>query len=95
VAYRLAIHPETARKLLSGETWAHVEDPEGPLVMRRKGPDSQNANRAVLTRVEVREIRGHHAAGMPAAQIARLYGVSKCTIRDIVKYRTWRDDPGE
>lgn len=89
IADRLVVHPETARKLLIGETWSHVPD---PVVMRKRGPGSEDAPLSILTWTEAREIRGHHAAGMPVKQIAALYGVSRSTVRDIIKGRTWRED---
>ncbi len=45
---------------------------------------------AKLTESDVRTIRRRHAARESIASLARAYGVSSRTIRDIVRYVTWR-----
>jgi hypothetical protein len=90
IADARGVSHETVRHVLTGETWSHVPDPDGPIVMRRKGPDSDSAARTILDWEAVDAIRAGHAAGRSRAELAREHGCSKCTIRDIIKGRTWR-----
>jgi len=90
IAEKHGVHPETVRKLLKGETWSHVPDPEGPLVMRRRGPDAEASNLARLDWGLAEEIRGHLAAGMRPKQVAAIYEISVSAVRDIQHGRTWR-----
>jgi hypothetical protein len=92
IAEKYEVNPETIRNVLLGRSWAHVPDPLGPIVMRRKGPSSVGSNLSRLDWEQAAEIRGHHAAGLSYARIAALYDVDKCTVRDIVKERTWRPE---
>jgi hypothetical protein len=92
IADRYHVHEETIRNLLVGNTWSHVPDPHGPLIMRKKGPSSEDAPLSRLTQIEADEIRGHVAAGMEVRVVARLYDVSPSTVRDIARGRTWRGD---
>lgn len=89
--YKEIASDETIRKVLVGETWAHVPDPLGPIAMRA-GPESDAAGMTKLDWETVDQIRTERAAGKSYAQIAAGKGVSKCTVRDIVKGRTWRAD---
>ena len=82
---------EAIRHVLIGKTWSHVPDPDGPLVMRRKGPASDACALTKLDWGSVAAIRKGHAAGRSYGTLAKEFGVSKCTIRDIVKGRTWRE----
>lgn len=96
IAIRYHVHRETIRSILTGKTWTHVPDPEGPCLIRRRGPtSSMDALASKLDTTEVEEIRGHLAASTPVATIAALYGVSTSTIRDIRERRTWRSIPPE
>jgi hypothetical protein len=38
-----------------------------------------------------RTIRREHAAGSFYAALARQFSISECTIRDIIKGRTWKE----
>lgn len=89
IAERFGVAAETIRNVLTGRSWRHVPDPLGPITMRR-GPESEESPKAKLNRAEAEEVRGHHAAGLSYARIASLYGVSKPTVRDVVKGRTWK-----
>lgn len=93
VAEKLGTSAECVRHVLIGETWAHVPDPLGPVVMRRKGPESEDCHLARLDWETVAEIRRQLAAGLSRKQVAALHGVSWCTIRDIAVRRTWRTPP--
>ena len=90
IASTFDVAPETIRHVLIGETWSHVPDLDGPLVMRRHGPAPVRARRRSSTG-EARAIREGHAAGRSYHELATEFGVSKCTIRDIIKGRTWRE----
>lgn len=91
IALEFAVSPETIRHVLIGETWSHVVDPDGPIVMRRHGPDSDSASNTKLNRGSVRAIRAGHAAGRSYRELGAEFGVNYCTIRDIIKGRTWRE----
>jgi hypothetical protein len=76
----------------AGRTWRHVPDPEGPGPIRlRRGPTSEASPLARLDWEAVRAIRAGKAAGRSYRELAREHGVNRCTIRDIVKGRTWKD----
>jgi hypothetical protein len=89
IAADLGVSPETVRNVLIGRTWSHVADPLGPIVMRR-GPESDAASLTRLDWDAVAAIRAGRSAGRTYDELARQHGVSKCTIRDIIKGRTWR-----
>jgi hypothetical protein len=58
-------------------------------VSQRGGQPGELNSSAVLSRTDVIAIKGHIAAGLCGACIARLYGVRKETIYSIAKGRTW------
>ncbi len=90
IAEKYGVAQETIRQLLVGLTWSHVPDPLGKVVMRRRGAHPDTARRAKLDRAKAEDIRGHRAAGMSCLQIAAIYGITECTVRDITKGRTWK-----
>jgi hypothetical protein len=90
IAADLGVSPEAVRHVLTGKTWRHVADPLGPIVMRR-GPDPDAAPLTRLDREAVAAIRAGKAAGRSYRELAREHGVNRCTIRGIVKGRTWKD----
>lgn len=90
IAGDLGVAEETIRHVLIGETWRHVPDPDGPITMR-KGPDSDAAGNTKLDWATVRQIRAEHGAGKSYAMLAEEHGVSKCTVRDIIVGRTWKE----
>lgn len=90
IAAELAVNPETVRNVLTGRTWSHVPDPEGPIALRRPGPDPDAAVNTRLDWESVAAIRAGRAAGRTYADLAREHGVDRCTVRDILKGRTWR-----
>jgi len=49
----------------------------------------QNGN-ARLTPELVREIRELHAQGASANALTEAYGLSKCAMRELLDYRSWR-----
>jgi hypothetical protein len=91
IAADLGISEELARRVLVGKAWRHVPDPLGPIVMHRKGPAMGDAHNAVLDRDGAREIRRRHAGGESYVSLAKRFGIHKCTVRDVVKRRTWKD----
>ena len=91
IAVEFNVDPETIRHVLIGKSWSHVPDPDGPIVMRRHGPDSNAAAKAKLDWASVRAIRKGRAAGRTYQDLATEFDVNKCTIRDIIKERTWRE----
>ena len=91
VAEKIGVSAECVRHVLLGETWAHVPDPLGPIVMRRRGcPGSEDTHLAKLDAVAVAEIRQLVEAGATRKAIAERFGVSKSTVRDIAHGRTWK-----
>lgn len=90
IAEKLEVSEECIRHVLTGKTWAHIPDPLGPIVMRRKGPSSEECHLSILDWDQVAEIRAQRAAGKTYKEIAAAKGVSVCTVRDIDKERTWR-----
>jgi calcineurin-like phosphoesterase family protein len=56
----------------------------------RVGPRGATNSHAVLTEPLVAEIRASEGS---TAELATLYGVSTSTIRDILKWRTWKEAP--
>ncbi len=93
IAVDLGVSEEAIRHVLIGRTWSHVIDPQGPLVMRHRGPDSESAPRSKLDWETVAEIRRLHADGKTYRQIAEQLGVNQCTVRDVCVYRTWKNPP--
>ncbi len=92
IAADLGISEEATRHVLIGRTWGHVPDPDGPIVMRRRGPEKGGGTNARLDWDTAREIRAEYAAGAGSYQkLAHRYGVDKCTIRDIISGRTWQE----
>jgi len=91
IASTFHVAPETIRHVLIGESWSHVIDPDGPLVMRRHGPAPGEGAKTLLDWGSVRAIREGHAAGRSYRELSAEHGVSKCTIRDAIKGRTWRE----
>jgi hypothetical protein len=91
IAIEFDVSEETIRHVLIGETWSHVPDPDGPIVMRRHGPGSDSASNTKLDWGSVRAIRAGHAAGRSYRKLGAEFGVDRCTIRDIIKGRTWRE----
>jgi hypothetical protein len=91
VAEKLGVSAECVRHVLIGETWAHVPDPLGPVVMRGKGcRDSEDGPLARLDWPTVAKIREQLVAGVPRLEVARRFGVSKGTVQDIIHKRTWK-----
>jgi hypothetical protein len=85
------VAPETVRHVLVGKSWTHVPDPDGPVVMSA-GLDSMDVATAKLEWEDLANIRRLHAKGeLSYRQIANVHGVSKETVQDLVKRRTWRD----
>jgi hypothetical protein len=91
LATEFGVAEETVRHVLTGKTWSHIPDPDGPIAMRRRGPESERCHMTKLDWDSVRVIRREHAAGQSYAALAKRFWISTCTIRDIVKRRTWRD----
>jgi predicted DNA-binding protein YlxM (UPF0122 family) len=90
IAADIGVSEEAVRQVLIGKTWSHVPDPEGLIVMRRKGPDSDSAPKTKLDWETVETIRRQHADGLSYGEIALAHDISKCTVRDIIKGRTWK-----
>lgn len=72
--------------IITGRTWKHVGGPVDP------APLMQGARyrRSPLTDGMVEAIRARYTAGETAGALARDYGVSRGTVRDIVTGRTWK-----
>jgi hypothetical protein len=79
-----------------GRTWRTVPDPLGPIVMRRRGcAGSEECHLSRLDWETVAEIRRQLADGVPRLEVARRFGVSRGTVQDLLKGRTWRTPPDD
>lgn len=58
--------------------------------MRKGRPRGEDVTNAKLTEAQVGQILGLVAAGHPQASVARRYSVSKATVCNIVKGKSWR-----
>ena len=76
------------RHLRAGAQLDNVRDREER--GRTNTPKGEQHGRAVLTEGDVADIRRLRRAGHTYLNIAYLMGVSKATVADIVKGRTWR-----
>jgi hypothetical protein len=59
---------------------------------RKRGIRGEENRLAKLTKANVAEIRRRQALGERQGDLGKIYGVTKTTIGDIVKQRTWRGD---
>lgn len=60
---------------------------------RRSPPIGELNGSAILTQDSVREIRNLHVAGNGIRALARQFGTTPATIRNVVRRRTWRHVP--
>lgn len=73
--------------LIDGSHWDNIQD----AIERGRFDSVGEANpKACLTSPEVTEIRNAFSNGTTIDTLADRYNVSDCTIRDIVKWRTWK-----
>jgi hypothetical protein len=95
IADMMDMSEEAVRHVLVGKTWAHVPDPGGPIIMRAKGPSSEESPLAKLDWDLVREIRARLKDGRTCREVVEdlQLPVSICAIRDIWKNRTWKQAP--
>jgi len=89
IAADLGVSEEAIRQVLIGRAWTAIPDPDGPIVMRH-GPDSDACANTKLDWDSVAEIRHQRTEGLSYRAIGEKHGVSKATIRDICKRRTWK-----
>lgn len=68
--------------------WATIEENKADMVLHGTAPRGEKNANHVLTEGDVREIR---AIGgfLPSRRLASIYGVSKTTITDVMKRRSW------
>lgn len=92
IAADLGVAEETVRHVLVGKTWSHIPDPDGPIVMARRGPQSDECANTKLDWASVRAIRAGHAAGKSYTELAAEFGVARPTIAGIVKLRQWKEN---
>jgi predicted DNA-binding protein YlxM (UPF0122 family) len=90
IAARLKVSAAAVRCVLIGQTWRHLPDPDGPIVIRKPGASGEDHHSAKLTVVDVRAIRRAYTAGEGEMALARRFGVSPATIYQIVQGKTWR-----
>ncbi len=93
IADDFGVSEDCVRHVLIGKTWSHVIDPDGPVVMRHAGPDSEGSPRAKLDWETVAIIRRERTEGLSYRQIAARHDIDRCTVRDIAKRRTWKNPP--
>lgn len=90
IAERFGVQGKTIWRVLAGESWTHISDPLGSVVIRRAAPSPENSPRAALDWDRVAQIRDARESGAPVAKLAEQFGVTGATIRNICMYRTWR-----
>ena len=79
--------------IVAGKVWTHVG---GPVVPVSGVPVGERSGASKLTEADIVEIRGRYAAGgVTQEDLAREFGVTVSTIRNITNRRTWKHIPGE
>ena len=90
IAADIEASQEAIRQVLLGRTWAHVSDPVGPIVMRRRGAEPGAGPTVKLDWEAAVAIRACHSRGRSHKELAQEFGCSQTTVRDIVNWRTWK-----
>jgi predicted transcriptional regulator len=87
IAADYGVSPTTIAYAIRGDTWKHIQSeynlPKGP----RKG---EQHSKSVLTEAAVLNARARRATGESYPSIAASYGVSRLTIADAVRGKTWK-----
>lgn len=93
IAEKFGVAKRTIRQVLTGQSWRHVIDPQGPVKMRMKGCTPEQSPSAKLIWDDVREIRRLRFEGMTCTQIAARFGLSCSAVRDVINRRCWKHQP--
>ena len=84
---RYGVHERIAGQAVRGTTWRHVCDPVPYSVTNKvRGIKSPNAK---LTEDDVRTIKARLQAGESMCSLARVFGVSYSTVRNIKFGKVW------
>ena len=89
IARGFGVHHTTILGILTGRTWSHISDPQGPVAMRPVGAVGRRASRTRATEADVREIRQRHRLGETIGELSLSYGLGRNTVRCIVRRLTW------
>lgn len=89
LAGETGIPDHTIQKIITGRTY---KDADGPICKNNKRNKKGEGNgRAKLTESTVRRVRQMSSTGKyTAADIAAILDIKKCTVSDIVSFRTWK-----
>lgn len=69
------------------------QDNMSDMAAKGRSPRGEQSPRAKLTADTVRAIRFQHGAGVSGYALARQYGMSYTTVKDLLRGRTWKQEP--
>lgn len=78
-----------ANNALSNLRWGTPQENSDDMVKHGSGNRGEKANQSSLTELDVLTIRSLRRSGVRACDIASMFGVSRPTVSDITKRRTW------
>jgi len=80
LAQQYGVSPSAILNIVKHKVWTHVD-----------GPKQTRDIRAKLKEEQVREIRAlYESGGISPTELAKKYNVSPRTIRDIIKFKSWK-----
>jgi Mor family transcriptional regulator len=85
LAHEYDVDPASISSIIKGKGWKHIELPRNTTNLRQ----GENNNTAILTETKVLEIIEKYPTST-YRELGREYGVSHCTIADIIKGKTWK-----
>lgn len=92
LARRYGVSETAVAKAIRGETWKRAG---GPIHAEIGRPSGEDHPRARLTNADAEVIRhAYIASGVSRAELARRYGVSEGTIKNVLADKTYKSDPG-
>lgn len=86
---KFGVVAQNVHEIVTGKLYKSVGGPIATGKVRK--PKGEKNPKAKLTMETVRQIRQAHSQGKNPKELAALYSISDCTIRDIVKNRTWKE----
>lgn len=81
IAKKFSIHKSTVLRIVSGETWRHVDENRKPFDNGRK-----------LNKEDAKKIRELFSSGISQKDISKIYGVARCTISNIIRNYRWKSE---
>jgi hypothetical protein len=91
VGAKLGISGNAIHGLISGRSWGWLEDANGPLQLRRKGPRTGKAFQAKINQTVANEIRLELEKGVSPKTIAERRQLSLSTVYKIGQGKIWRE----